>query len=513
MTADRSTSPPPPPPPLPPSGRVAQSRPAKKDPAHRTPWRDNLEAAAMAILLALFLKAFLVEAYKIPSGSMQPTLMGMPTPGDALVARNGGPPPTVKDRILVDKLTPRLRDPERWEVLIFRYPLDRTQNFVKRLVGMPSEELRIANGDIFVRSSPAEPWRIPRRPERVQEAHWREVTPITPRPWQQTQGSGWLVEEDAIVATGDGAARFGDGSPILDLYFDGYPESIRAALPIRHRNEAGHRVGDLRLSGALRPKSDCRTIRFVLTEGLRRYQFLLPGPAADPDARASIDVEPSAIAGASLGRTVSDSAGPLRAERRVAFEVENLDDRVTLRLDGREVASLDVEPSADQQATVTLAVEGGEVAFDDLELARDIFYFATGRSEYSIPAEHYLMLGDNTLNSSDGREWTAARFAPLEAPEEVLVGNQRNGDNPTQPVLYGGLGPIFGFTDEWGNEHLLQLESRAAGETAPDWLTRVVELAPEPAPFVPRELIVGRALAVFWPILPHQGIVRLEWVD
>ena len=46
------------------------------EPAARAPWRDNLEAMTMAIVMALVLKIFVVEAYKIPTGSMQPTLIG-----------------------------------------------------------------------------------------------------------------------------------------------------------------------------------------------------------------------------------------------------------------------------------------------------------------------------------------------------------------------------------------------------------------------------------------------------
>ena len=85
------------------------------------PWRNNIEALTLALTVAVLFKYFLVEAYRIPSGSMQPTLMG-------LRARGGG---GLFDRVLVDKLSFRWRDPERWEVVVFRYPLDRSRVFVK----------------------------------------------------------------------------------------------------------------------------------------------------------------------------------------------------------------------------------------------------------------------------------------------------------------------------------------------------------------------------------------------
>jgi signal peptidase I len=60
----------------------------------------------MAVAMALFLKHFVVEAYKIPTGSMQPTLIGDEAAD-------------VKDRILVDKVSYALGDPERWDVAVF----------------------------------------------------------------------------------------------------------------------------------------------------------------------------------------------------------------------------------------------------------------------------------------------------------------------------------------------------------------------------------------------------------
>ena len=55
---------------------------------------------------------------------MQPTLMGSSEAG-------------IYDRLLVDKLTPAIREPQRWDVTVFGYPLQQNQNYVKRLVGLP----------------------------------------------------------------------------------------------------------------------------------------------------------------------------------------------------------------------------------------------------------------------------------------------------------------------------------------------------------------------------------------
>src|SRR5882672_3066843 len=168
----------------------------------RTPWRDNIEALTVAIIMAVMFKYFALEAYQIPTGSMQPTLMGEPLPdGD------------VKDRILVDKLSFHYRDPERFEVVVFKYPLNRAQNFVKRLVGMPGEQLHIENGDLWQRKQASEPWQILRRPRAVQEDQWKALdvgAPVGGKHWTTDQGSKTApaMNDRTAEVSGDASLRF-----------------------------------------------------------------------------------------------------------------------------------------------------------------------------------------------------------------------------------------------------------------------------------------------------------------
>src|SRR5262249_3495362 len=97
---------------------------------------DQLEAVAVAIAMALVLKFFIIEAYQIPTGSMQPTILGDAASG-------------IRDRVLADKLCTLLRDPRRWEVMIFRFPHDERRLYVKRIVGLPGETLEIRGGDVW----------------------------------------------------------------------------------------------------------------------------------------------------------------------------------------------------------------------------------------------------------------------------------------------------------------------------------------------------------------------------
>jgi signal peptidase I len=97
----------------------------------------------IAFLLFLVLKTFLVEAYKIPSGSMEHTLLV----GDFLLVNKlvyGAEVPFTGQRL------PRLRNPERGDVLVFQWPEDPSKNFVKRLVGVPGDTLMMRDGVLFV---------------------------------------------------------------------------------------------------------------------------------------------------------------------------------------------------------------------------------------------------------------------------------------------------------------------------------------------------------------------------
>ena len=79
----------------------------------------------------MFIRTFFFQAFKIPSRSMEPTLQ-------------------VGDRLLANKIIYRFREPERGEVIIFKYPENRRRDFVKRLVGLPEEKVGIHNGKVYI---------------------------------------------------------------------------------------------------------------------------------------------------------------------------------------------------------------------------------------------------------------------------------------------------------------------------------------------------------------------------
>jgi signal peptidase I len=456
-------------------------------PKHR--WRENVEALTMAIVVALLFKYFVLEISKIPSGSMQPTLMGNEETG-------------VFDRTLVDKLSFRFRDPRRFEIVVFKHPLERSRIMVKRLVGMPGEELKLENGDLWTRPGPDDPWSILRRPAEVMEEMWRDLAPQTRvREWSVVRaGKEWLTASDSITARGDGAARFREGAgPIQDHYRDGYPAALIEDVALRDSMWGRNAVGDLRLTGRVAALPGTRAVTFELTEGQRAYTFTLPGPDAADD-EVTLSIRDSSLSSERVERGARERLVPGAA---LEFVAQNLDDRLSLVLDGRTLLDVPIPPSSRQEASLTVAVDGAGADLSRLRVARDVYYLTPGgRASWTvrIPSASYVMLGDNTQDSADSRLWRAKTYAfraPGGEAREVRGNFREGGENPT----FGrDGGRSIRFRDQWGEVHWFPKEEVTT------------ESLPGNDPFVPRGLIVGRAVAVFWPIRPLSGLWRLTWL-
>jgi signal peptidase I len=482
---------------------IAKPERAKKsDDEPRRPWRDNIEAVTMAIVMAVMLKYFIVEAYKIPTGSMQPTLLGNEDTG-------------IFDRIIVDKLSYHFRDPERFEVAVFKYPLDRSKNFIKRICGMPGEYFQVSDGDLWTRPDETSEWKILRRPRPVQLEVWKRINPADPRytAWKPLHDAkSWTIDGRAkITARGDGSVRLPiDGSTVLDMFSDGYPANMGMML-LRARTAPGtNAVGDLRVTGEVSALPGAKRVVVELTEGLRHYEFELPGPAAPSDARPKI----TALLGNETGTGPTEASGQanwkLPAGKSVSFAAQNMDDLLQLEIDGDIVATLEVPRAHDQTSNYILRVEGEGADFEDVEIWRDIYYTTGTRGrDFKIPPGNYVMLGDNTVDSHDSREWQFAHYSwpgPGSEGHDVR-GQYFGGTNPVRVNEAGGA-RLF-FRDEWGELHDF-LEKTATEGKRTD------------AGFVPRNLITGRAVIVFWPltwIWPGDWtnprvpkVTRLRWI-
>ena len=93
--------------------------------------REYVEALVIAVVLALFIITFIAQSFLVQGSSMEPSLLD-------------------GQRLLVDKLTPRFVEPRRGDVVVFRYPANRRRKFIKRIVGLPGDEISIRNGFLYI---------------------------------------------------------------------------------------------------------------------------------------------------------------------------------------------------------------------------------------------------------------------------------------------------------------------------------------------------------------------------
>jgi len=116
-------------------------------PKKKSGLRENIEAIAVAIVLALFIRTFVVQAFKIPSGSMKNTLL-------------------IGDHILVNKFiygvkipfwektVIPIKDPKRGDIVVFKFPEDPDKDFIKRVIGIAGDVVKIRNKRVLVNGKP-----------------------------------------------------------------------------------------------------------------------------------------------------------------------------------------------------------------------------------------------------------------------------------------------------------------------------------------------------------------------
>jgi signal peptidase I len=109
--------------------------------------KDWVESIIIAFILAMIIRTFVMQAFKIPTGSMRPTLLE----GDIIMVNKfiyGAKIPLINFRL------PKLREPKRGDVIVFIYPENPKKDFIKRLVAFPGESVEIKDGTVYINNQP-----------------------------------------------------------------------------------------------------------------------------------------------------------------------------------------------------------------------------------------------------------------------------------------------------------------------------------------------------------------------
>lgn len=522
---------------------------------HGDGWRETIESVIIALMLAFLFKTFQGEAFEIPTGSMGPTLMGRHKDVDCPMCGYGfqagvsfevddngrqlyyGPGDDVPreywrapikaqyltcpmcrytmrvdpdesevthprsyngDRIWVTKAPYAVGDPQRWDVAVFKYPKGADKNYIKRLVGLPGETLKIQHGNIYVGQPDETGFAIARKPPAkvlamLQAVYDNDyVTPSIielgwPSRWAdagESSADGWKPDADYgtfsirasdelrwlryrhFVPTFEDWEVLRSGEPLPHDYplrpqlisdFSGY----NTAIAPRNDRDAGmmlgmHWVGDLALSCQLDVESAQGEVVLELVEGGVRMQATFDLAAGM--ARLSID-------GLTDFRPQAQTS--VRGPGTYKLQLANVDDQLLLWVDGKIVEFdapttyplLDNKiPTEADLSPAAIAARGAALRVSHLKLDRDIYYSTDPQ--------------DTSWNPYLSRSPTPRQMV------EFL-------SNPGQWDAFRNLGErirVIGDNEYWalGDNSPSSGDSRYFGS-------------------VDRDLLIGKAFFIYWP--------------
>jgi len=364
------------------------------------------------------------------------------------------------DRILVSKFAYDFAAPQRFDVVVFRYPEDAKTNYIKRLIGLPGETVSIAGGDIWTSRDGGEPV-IARKPaaklrallQCVHDSRYESAELSKagwPRRWTDWGGPGagaaWTSDDGgrsyAVDSSAQGKASLRyrhfmpspgdwdaiDGGVTVEEG-DAAPQLIDDFQPYNAMATRSHWVGDLAVEARLDNRGDGGSVTLDLVEGGRRH-------AARIDlASGTVEISSPMLEGPAPRATTN-----VRGRGAWTLLFANIDDELTLLVNGRAVAfdrptswatpigaASVARPVKDQPqpgsdapldlAPVGLSVDGANVRVADLRVLRDIYYIgahdisAVGgmiekpRLDFPLEADQFFVLGDNSAASKDSRLW------------------------------------------------------------------------------------------------------------
>jgi signal peptidase I len=558
-------------------------------PPHKSVVKETLISVIIAFALAFVFRAFVIEAFVIPTGSMAPTLMGAhmrftspytgfnwavdpwyksPEPGNPPLPIQGqvtrdprgrstalrgavqvkdqmsglktplemgqNVPTRAGDRILVFKYLYSIYDPKRYDVVVFKSPEQPQTNFIKRLIGLPGEQVALVDGDVFTRRPPPgevpdnarsawerDGWAIARKPERVQRAVWQPVfnsayapirVPVWSGPWSA------LPADTDRWAIGSATAYHyagGTGHPDTVLWWDPSRWPIDDEYPYNENPRSGPRVfpvSDIRMSMGVQPGAGSLGVTAVLTTRGHEFRGRIDHGRAVVQMRPQGDRQGDEDGWVTIGE---GSAKEFTPGRVTDVEFWHVDQSLSMWVDGTRVAygTYDWTPAERIRLATGWSVQ--EIVKARRESIENVL---ADPSRYSRPAVRWSFTG-----AADG--FTLHRVA-LDRDLHYQANNYNSqnmytGDvharagqpaNATHPLQTPTLGPDQFFV--CGDNSPASSDARLWDKPDP-WVAATIDPT---IGVVPRDLLIGKAFFVYFPSLlkgarvPAPDFGRMRWI-
>lgn len=434
---------------------------------------NALDGLLVALILALVFRAFAVEAFQIPTGSMAETLKGahwhlrclrcgLPYDfgadadwsGQPMCPNCGYEQPRAAmgvlangDRIFVNKCIYQFSEPKRWDVVVFKNPPNPQENYIKRLVGLPYETIEIVDGDIYINGQ------IERKPRKIQEELWvclyhndyqagfaqeRFGGPSIEVPEQRIRDLPF--ENEGLSSwdlTSQGGAVFSlqnrDGTEHSIRFVPRGADVFRVSYAYNGGGGANRPIcSDLMVRFWVEPSEGQGQVGVVLSKyGVRyigRFDFF---------GQLSFEKETADGQRTELRRL---AFAPDWRKKGLWFEFANVDHRLVLRCgDYRFAYDLKAEDLGDgaarRQVPEVKILGRGSMRLSHLAVYRDTYYLSgdslrarRGRP-FTLGADEFFVCGDNTPNSFDSRQWASEgignngkRYREGVVPRDFMMG-------------------------------------------------------------------------------------------
>jgi signal peptidase I len=364
------------------------------------------------------------------------------------------------DRILVLKCIYQFVEPKRWDIIVFKNPLDPMENYIKRLIGLPEDKIEIIDGDVYIND------RISRKPPKVQQELWtliydHDYQPVQPqegsfngKPWRQPfrndSDSKWMLNDSdnpTLLRLNSGVEQ------INTLIYDTPDNEFKATYS--YNDVDFRREEDM-------PECSDLMVRFYVDSGsavsnpvdsqasvgitLRKYQTNYSAWVSSTREINNLGIRTksqSAISRGETGEMVIAKVGPdkqlielrrkqirpLGINKPTLVNFANVDHQLIFKY-GAEKLTYDLpsgpNDAGSQQTDAEPRVKifgAGKLTLSHVAIFRDIHYTAekaangadigraTQGNPFTLAKDEFFVLGDNSPNSEDSRWWDRSGVA------------------------------------------------------------------------------------------------------